>query len=71
MEKAGFITVAGCVLKEKKTGLPDYSTLFCPECKKPLSSDGNVYFCPLCRYSTSKDETDGAIARSKARYGIR
>lgn len=34
MEKAGFITVAGCVLKEKKTGLPDYSTLFCPECKK-------------------------------------
>ena len=34
MGKGEFVTVAGCVLKEKKTGLPDYSTLFCPECKK-------------------------------------
>ncbi len=71
MENKKFKKVAGCVIIQKTGQLPNYETLLCPECQKPLMASGDVYICSSCKYSTNKHQTDEALARDKARYGIR
>lgn len=71
MEDKNFKRIGGCVVLQKSGQLPKYETLLCPECKKPLTANEDTYFCPICRYSTNKRQTDEAITRDKARYGVR
>lgn len=66
-----FKRIGGCVVLQKSGQLPNYETLLCPECKEPLTINGDSYVCVHCKYSTNKHQTDEAIARDKARYGIR
>lgn len=66
-----FRRIGGCVVLQKTGQLPKYETLLCPECKKPLIVNNDTYFCSICQYSTNKCETDEALTRDKARYGVR
>lgn len=71
VENKNFRKIGGCLVLQKPGQLPNYETLLCPECKESLTANNDIYICPLCKYSTNKHQTDEAIARDKARYGIR
>lgn len=71
MEKLHYKKIGGCVVLQKSGQLPNYETVLCPECKKPLTVNGDAYVCAHCKYSTNKHQTDEAVARDKARCGIR
>lgn len=71
IEKKDFRKIGGCVVLQKTGQLPNYETLLCPECKNPLTINDDAYLCQICNYTTNRHQTDEAIARDKARYGIR
>lgn len=66
-----FKRIGGCVVLQKNGQIPNYEMLLCPECKKSLTVNGDTYSCLSCNYSTNKNQTDEAITRDKARYGVR
>lgn len=70
IENKKFKKVGGCVIVQNNGKLPEYTTPLCPECKKPLEIKDDTYICNTCTYCTNKYQTDEAIVRDKARYGI-
>ena len=64
-----YVPVGGCLLFQGVGQLPKFGNPLCPECKKPLSVNGDAYSCQHCQYSTNRRQTDEAIARHKARLG--
>lgn len=70
MENNKFRKIGGCIILQKIGQLPEYEMLLCPACKKPMTANNDVYVCSACEYSTNKRQTDEALARDKARYGV-
>lgn len=62
--------IGGCVVLQRYGQLPNYEMLLCPNCKTLLTTNEDCYFCPSCNYSTDRHQTDEALTRDKARYGV-